>query len=295
MPRSVAWIPADGSGPIVLSDRAAGYRMLAGATGLDAPEYDVTTGPVPGLDGAQLRSVRPAPRVVRWPMMILGSTRGEYRRRARRLLNALDPAKGPGTLQVQEADGDTRLLRCVYTGGLEGDGSLTASGDGRWHRAVVSFLAPNPWWSAGAPLVRVFPYRDGPAGTFLPILPLRLSTARVLGETTLDNPGDVDAWPQWLIEPPALGVTLTRTDTGETIEIAGGIPAGDPLLIITEPGQQSIRLLSGENRWPNLLDGSTLWRIPGDTAAVPVELLVAGAAAGTVITLTYYPQYRTAL
>lgn len=295
MGRSVAWIPADGRPAITLSDRPAGYRMLAGATGLDAPEYDVTVGAVPGLDGAQLRSVRPAPRLIRWPMLISGRTRDEYRARARRLLNAFDPAKGPGTLQVQEADGTTRLLRCIYTGGLEGDGALTASGDGRWLRAVVQFLAPNPWWAAATPITRSFPYSGGPAALFFPILPLELSVAAVLGDTTVDNPGDVDAWPIWQITPPALGVTLRRTDTDETIDLAGAIPAGDALLIVTEPGQQSIRLLSGENRWPNLLEGSTLWKIPGEATGVPVELLVDGAAAGTLITLTYYPQYRSAL
>lgn len=296
--RNVIWRPAGGGPPLTLTDRPAGYRMLAGVTGLDAPPYEVTTEAVPGWDGEQLRSVRAEARVVRWPILIRGSTRGEFRARARHLLNLLDPAKGPGQLEITESDGQRRFLSCVYTGGLEGDSSLATSGDGTWWRAVVSWLAASPWWSDGNLRTLVFPYRSGPASTFFPILPLRLSTAQVLGATEVTNPGDVEAWPTWLLEGQSTGLTLTREDTGEFLALAGATAAGDPLRIVTEPGQQSIALLSGVNRWPNLLDGSTLWRLPAagpDGAGVPINIAVDGAAAGTAVTLSYYPRYRTPL
>lgn len=293
--RNVVWHPADGTAPLTLSDRPAGYRMMAGATGLDAPPYDVTTEAVPGWDGEQLRSVRVESRRIRWPMLIAGGTRNLYRIRARRLLSKLDPTKGAGRLELQEADGTRRFLSCIYTGGLEGDGALTASGDGRWQRAVLSFLAVNPWWTDGELRTVEFPYRDGPASTFFPILPLSVSSSQVMGETGVSNPGDVDAWPIWLVEPPSLGVVLTRMDTGEVVALSGSVPASDVLQIVTEPGLQSIRLVSGQNRWPNLLDGSTLWRIPAGATPTPISIAVDGAAPGSKVTLSFYPRYRSAL
>jgi hypothetical protein len=41
-----------------------------------------------------------------------------------------------------------------------------------------------------------------------------LSASSVLGASSIDNPGDVPAWPLWTVQGPTTQVQLTNTTTG---------------------------------------------------------------------------------
>src|SRR5690606_30720906 len=71
----------------------------------------------------------------------------------------------------------------------------------------------------------------------------QVSSGQVLGETTLTNPGDVEAWPTWTITGPASLVTITHLDTGEEFAVDPGADGidhgplleGEQVVVTTDP------------------------------------------------------------
>jgi hypothetical protein len=126
-----------------------------------------------------------------------------------------------------------------------------------------------------------------------------VSSSQVLGDTTLVNPGDVDAWPHWRMTGPASVLTATRLDTGEAFSLDpaadtvghGDLADGEYVTVDTDPPR--VRFMDGSN-WVAALDwpGAVLWSLPPGETAVTFEL--GGADAGSAVDLTFYPRYETA-
>ncbi|WP_460407373.1 phage distal tail protein, partial [Actinophytocola sediminis] len=173
-------------------------------------------------------------------------------------------------------------------GGLEGWEDKDTGGDTTWYRLVLELYAPDAHWHDPTPITLRFAYPTGVK--WFPILPLKLGAGAVLGDATLTNPGDVDAWPTWTVTGPGTAVSLDNTTTGETLDLVGDLASGT-LVIVTEPGQQSITL-DGVDWWDKLTGSPTLWQVPpGDTA---VSLALTGAAAGSSVQCSFFPLYRSA-
>lgn len=257
-----------------------------GVAGWGARPYEFTLDPLP-RGGDSVRFIRAEPGRLTWPLHIWGGTHLEFVQRYRQLRRAflMTVHRGQtGTIRVSRPDGTAREIDVYYEdgwGGEPGENWIYAN-------PVLTLLAPDGYWRDVQPTtVR----REFASGT--PYLdPYRtVSSSQVLGDTTIVNPGEVQAWPEWTITGPASAVEATNTTTGQTFTITYTLTAGQTITITTL--RPTVRGPAGQNiasalNWP----AAYLWPLqPGSNS---VSFDVTGAAAGTSIVLSYRARYEGA-
>jgi len=277
-----------------LSDWENGWLLQPGAKGLDMPGYAFSTDESPGVDGYELRDVRAQGKEIILPIAFWANdSRAAYKARRRAFINSLNPKRGVGAMTLTEPDGATRTIGAYYTGGLEGDESLDAAGE-RWCINAITFGCPSPYW-IGSEVTHT--WKASSSATFFPILPLAVGASQVLGEVTVNNPGDDVAYPVWTIEGPATEITLTNTvidpisgeETVEELVVTRTITGADTIVIDTRERRQSALLNGTTNLWPDLSDASTMWPLQeGDNL---LNLVVDGSTSATSVSMTYQPRY----
>jgi hypothetical protein len=272
------------------------YTLAEGVSGLGAAPYELTSDAHP-RGGARLRHVQPQPRTIVWPVLVKGSDHlaftANWRALGRAFTRTLRPGEGPGTLEVARPDGSTRRIAVYYQDGWDGRGRA-ATGI-TWDSAVVTLWCEDPYW-VDAETVTV--HRDqGAAGDDFLVPYPSVSSSQVLGATTVDNPGDIDVWPTWVVTGPASAITFTREDTNESFTLDmqatahGALLAGQTVTISTDPPR--VRSDVGENligglNWPE----AVLWSLPPGQTPVAFEL--DGSGAGSAVDLTFNARYETA-
>lgn len=290
MPR-FTYIAADGT--LIPMFTAAGgddtWILMPGATGLEAPPQDVLVDDLPD-GGAQFRQRRTPKRVVQLPFVTVAESRDQFRGRVRAMVDVM--CDGGGQVQVTEADGTSRMLGVEYTGGMEGDWSVDATGR-TWAVFVATFVCPDPYWYDVAPVNLTF--QVGTVRPFFaaPFFPMILSAAQVLSGLSVINDGSVDSYPTWTIAGPGTLQGLTNSTTGKTLSLSGySIPAGGLVVIDTTQGRKTIKDGGGANLWPRVDPNPQLWPLVRGANRIVVSL--AGATAASSVTLTYRRRHRTA-
>ncbi len=261
--------------------------LMPGATGLDLPPSTAYSDPTPGLAGASWGGSHDDPRAVFLPLYLEGQTRAEAVALRRSLLSSIHWTRGVAQLCVAEPDGFRRYLNMTYLNGGEGNEGVDQAGMS-WVTYGLNFVAfDNPYWF-GDP-VSPPPWVVASPRAFFPLKPMvfTLSGSQVLGGTLVDNLGDVDAYPTWVLAGPATSLTLTLGTRSITVNTA--LTAGQSLTINTDPRQQTIVDGTGANRWPDVAAGFDLWALPPGVAAITVT--VAGGGTTTSLQMTYQPRY----
>ncbi|WP_374224575.1 hypothetical protein [Micromonospora sp. C51] len=195
--------------------------------------------------------------------------------------------RGAGLLTVYRDDASARCIECYYEDGFGGEPGENL----RFANPALTLFCPDGFWRDVEPrhvrreyLAASTPYLD-PYPT--------VTTSRVLGDSTVTNPGDVSAWPSWTLTGPATELTATNATTGEAFTLTYTLTAGQQATITITPDRALVRGPAGQNligslNWP----GATLWALqPGLNE---VNFSVSGSAAGTAIELSFYPRYETA-
>lgn len=280
----------DPAGRVTLfTDWPSGWVLQPGPKGLDMPAYAMSTDESPGIDGYAVRQVRAQGKEIVLPIAFWqDDSRAAYLARRRAFIKALNPKRGPGILTVTQPDGEARTIEAYYTGGMEGDESLDASGM-RWCLSALSFACPSPYWLGAAV---EHEWRTAETGTFFPILPLAVRDSQVLGAVTVDNDGDDTAHPVWTIDGPATSIELSNETTGESLLLTHTITNADTIVIDTRERRQTALLNGSTNLWPDLDDTSVLWALdPGEN---DLTLTVLGSDGDTRVRLSYQPRYLAA-
>lgn len=296
---SITYIDPTGSRWPMTDLNADWYTLAEGVSGLGAAPYVLTSDPHP-QGGERLRHVQPQARTIVWPVLVKGGDHTAFTANWRALGGAFTRTlrrgpggvRTPGTLEVARPDGSIRRISVYYQQGWDGRGQ-TATGI-TWDSAVVTLWCEDPYW-VDAQAVTV--HREtGTLEDYLDPYPT-VSSSQVLGATTVNNPGDVDVWPTWIVTGPASAITFTREDTEETFTldmaetVHGLLLEGETVTISTGPAR--VRSDTGENlvgglNWPE----AVLWSLPpGDT---PVTFQLDGAEPGSAVDLVFYPRYETA-
>ncbi|MFK0231213.1 phage tail domain-containing protein [Streptomyces sp. NPDC090303] len=269
--------------------------LQPGASGLDVPPFEIHMDDSPNLDGSMFRGVRAAARQILLPVFIYGIDRKTLRDFKRRLAAALNPKNGPAVLTLMEQDGIPRRIHCHYVGGMEGNESSDAAGF-TWVSYGIQLVALDPWWHGDTS--EVIRWSFGSAQPFLgQLLPLKLSEGtHADGTLTIDNPGDIEAWPVWTITGPLKSLKFTGPDGS-----SWGIPAqpggadalanGRTLTVDCRPGYKTVLDDQGGNYFPRLSASPSLWSVPEGTSTVKAEL-VAGSGTPTV-KVEISPRYTT--
>lgn len=291
----ITWIdPAGQQWP--LTTRELGWYLLDDVDAMfGAAPVDVVRDPAP-RGGSRVRHVQPQSRVMTLPLWVEGADHMEYLGRWRQLARCFSRTRrdGPGTLQVARPDGTVRQLTNVtYEGGFDG----RVQPGWTYSTAVITLTADDPYWQDTTPVT----IRREYAGTSTPFLApfMTISSSQTLGNTVVNNPGDVEAWPLVTITGPASGFTADNDTTSESwtldpnaTDIAHGpLLAGETVTVTTNPA--TIRGPDGSVwtaaiNWPS----AELWALnEGDNA---INLSVSGSGPGTSIAFTFYPRYETA-
>ncbi len=255
-------------------------------SGWGATTYEIVTEPDP-RGGDQVREIRSQPGRLQWPLHVFGDTHLEFLARHRTIKRAFTMTahrKKPGILRVARPDGSAREVECFYEegfGGESGEGWLSAN-------PVIQLFCPDGYWRDIEPKLEQRKYSET-SNFFLPFP--TISPSNVLGNTTITNAGDVDAWPTWTIYGPCTQLAATNLTTGKAFTFDVTLGAGETATITTN--RPTVRGPAGENlieqlNWPTC----QLWGlVPDDNL---VSFVVGGAGPGSKVELLYYPRYEGA-
>lgn len=279
-----------------INSRWPGIIMQPGATGLDAPPYELHSDDSPNLDGGIFRDARAVQREIMIPVVLYGQDRQALKALQKRLIQAINPKRGPVAIKAVEGDGVPRYLYCYYKAGMEGSEDIDSSGF-RWKKFGLQFTAYDPYWYSDT--VEAAHWTFGVGDPFLStteaFFPLHITAGVVSGSGLLiDNPGDVEAWPTWTLSGPIKSFNFVGPD-GHSFGIPadpGGadiLPDGRTLVIDTRPGYKTLMDDQGTNYWPLLDSSPQLWPIPEGVSECTIT--VVSGSTNAEVQLTFRPRY----
>src|SRR5690554_406029 len=272
-PPQITWTAASGD-VVPLSDPTQGYAVLHGLRGLNLPTYQIHQTDS-ALDGTVVRGTRTEARELYLPIYLEAPTWSAVLAKRRDLARRLHPAVvdggGEGRLTLAEADGTRRHINAYYTGGMDGPDGGSNSGM-YWATYGITLLAQQPYWERD-PVTHRWAIAP-PTDTWLPILPIKVRDADVIGEgMTITNPGSVRSWPVWTIRGPLDGSAVMRNvTTGQQLEFTATLSEGEQIVIDTRPRRKTVRDGTGANMFAALTVGSVLWPLAPGPNVVDVEL-----------------------
>jgi phage-related protein len=285
MADKISWIDANGTEyPLNLDNN---FKVLTGMTGRFMPTFSFIEDEIPFQDGTLLRDTKVKARDVDIPLLIKTDNEIVFRQKVRECLRIFNPKTGDGRIRVTAADGSTRELFCRYSGGLEGKEDRSFKGL-IWMNLILVFHAFDPYWYDSSSIVQTFKINENP-GLFFPILPLRLASSTVFADVTIDNSGDVETWPEWIISGPCDSVVLNNITTGETTNLEVSLQAGETITIDTKPFKKSIVKSDGTNMFYTMTDDSSLWALQEGNNSIQIQM--SNATSDSSIQLTYRRRY----
>ncbi|MFG2001679.1 hypothetical protein ACGFNU_21265 [Spirillospora sp. NPDC048911] len=194
----------------------------------------------------------------------------------------------PGRLLLARPAGKVRQIEVFCTSGpeqAETEGSQDAY---QWstNYALTFESGLDPLFSdldVVGPLVFAAP---PVSGGIPPMPPVLLSPASTLGETTVVNDGNADAYPIWTIHGPGTP-TLTNVTTGREFTLDTALDGDETITVDTRPAQQSAIDQDGVSRWGDLVKNNPrdLWTlIPGSNT---LSLEISGTGPGSKIEMVF--------
>ena len=178
-----------------------------------------------------------------------------------------------GVWTITQPNGESRSLRlrCVDDGQQAFDTDPALLG---WARYGVTLVAEQPYWE-GDPVTRAWKvgtpvsfFGSGPGGP-----PFTISPGSTLSKATIDNPGDIDAWPVWTIYGPTNSVTVGVN--GRTVLVPFPVADGGLLTIDTRPSAQTAIDGNG-GEWTSQLGSFNFAPVPAGKA-VSLSLAMSGS------------------
>jgi hypothetical protein len=228
------WTGWDGS-EWVLTDHASGVFLMPGVRGLGDGPHDQFKDTAPGLAGSLFAGWRAVERPAFWPVAIFEDSSSEaWILRDRAFRRTLRPGT-TGVWTVVSKPGTTRRLTCRYVSGLDAAGIDPVQAG--WITYGVNLVADvDPFWR-GEPVERKWG-STAPVDFFDPDGDpmFNISDGRTVDAAEMTNPGDVDAWPVWVVNGPVTSVDLEVG--GSVIEAHFTVADGERLVIDTNPTEQ---------------------------------------------------------
>jgi phage-related protein len=278
---TISWIDATGIEHILTEQED--IDILIGPKGRFMPSIEISEEEVPFEHGSRPRNVKVKAREVDLPVEIYGITPLEIRQKLRKLTRIFNPLQGDGKLQSVGFDGTRRELVCRYIGGLE------IEEQGRLQQKFVLVLkAFDPFWYDTITQVKTF--TPGQPATFFPVFPMRLTSSSVFADDTVDNDGDVETPPEWIITGPGENITLRNLTTGEILHLENlSLQAGESVTINTKRKNKSVKKNDGTNLFHTLSDDSSLWSFREGQNNIRIEM--SNSTSQSSVQLSYRNRY----
>jgi hypothetical protein len=242
-----------------------GVQALAGVTGLGLPPVNVQWSDGAG-DGSVYRSRRVQARDIDLPLYVAGENREALKTYMSRLALMLSE---PCELVFVEEDGSEWFTSVARVGG----GSYSYGNDTTGEsdlRTVLTLRAGDPYFTAGRAESKSI-VSGGAGGAFLTsMVSMSLFSSQAIGSIPLENIGDADAYPVWIVTGPGRNFRAALP-SGEAFEWAGTLGVGETLVVDTKAG--SVRDGTGASRYGSLLPAPRLWTIPPGTTEATASML----------------------
>lgn len=208
------------------------FTALRGMMGHMQPGVNFLEDYSPDIDGSFYAVASLNPRDLSIPILYEAATRQGLIDLRRQLAAKFNPKVGAGYLVYTDLNGDSRKLTEVYVlGGLQGNTTGGAAGVG-WEKTVIRLRALDPLFYETT-VTEVTFAKTTASGTFLddPFLPIKLTDSALYGGKTVNNPGDVIAYPVWTIKGALTSLSLINQTTGEEISIAYNLGSGEVITL----------------------------------------------------------------
>lgn len=227
-----------------------------GLRGVHLPPINDYVRTAAGVDGQTLRGFQVKARPVFWPLCVYsGEGTHAWLERDKALWASLAPNK---TVQweVVQPTGESRSLAVRVD--PRGDDAFNIDPSGRgWHVYGVNLVADDPYWRGRT----VFARSGGTeTGAFIPETgapEFFISGGVPLESLTINNPGDVPAWPVWEARGPHTDLVVSLG--GRVVEFPD-VLEGQTLVLDTSPWVRTA-----------LLDGEDVTHLLGVAEFAPVE------------------------
>ena len=235
-------------------------------------------------DGGVFRHSKRGVRDVDLPITVLGTDRNDVQTKLRRLSRLLQDTSGPTKIKATYSSGETLTLDAHYVGGAESQWGTDAGLV--WNKWVLSFQCPNPYWESDA--LEEFRVTTGNTGRgLLPQLSkLKVTSSQVYGVITVDNSGDVPAYPVWFIRGPISDVVISNGT--QSFSFTETVNDGETITVNTATGEVTDDL--GTNRYSILGPAPKLFRIDPGVSSISVNGVAATQAAE--VRLDYSPLFE---
>lgn len=277
--REVRWEAWDGTAWDLL-DPQAGTFLVEGVRGLTMPpatRHTTESPAVAGTDDSDDDHV--GEREVFLPLFVYSDAGSQaWVERDRAFWRGLRRRKY-GWLVVVHPDGTERRLRCKFVD----DGSHAFPVDPTrrgWALYGITLVAPQPYWQ-GAPVVRS--WKAGEPVEFFQADGLHIAPASRIDTATIDNDGDVEAWPVWTIHGPTSSVTVGVD--ARVVEVPFTLAEGESLVIDTHPTVQTAADHAGADRTGELGAVDFAAVEPGDRVALDITLVGTGYVSASLTPL----------
>ncbi len=316
---SFSWIDPDGvEWPLSNTREDLGWFTIRGPSGWGAGPIEMATDERP-RGGVSVRHIQSKSSTLLWPLEVFGRTHDEFVQRYRRISRAFTLTTRrhkPGVLRVARPDGTVRTAECYYSDGLGGE----AEQNHLYARPVISLLVPEGKWRSSVPVVavRTFTVAD-PASVpaaesfFSPFI--NVSSSHLVGSgppagtdidegqgnessgddsaslTTINNPGDVEAWPVWTITGPMTRLRAWNVTLGTRFAMTYTLSEQQTITITTDPptargpGDSNV---SKYIDWFNSA-GTELWPLTDGPNVIGLE--VDGAGITTSVQMAFTPRF----
>jgi len=293
----LSWTAPDGTVWPLMS-AMLGWHLEDAISGvLGVVPVSVTTDPDP-VGGSTVRHIQPQSRQMVIPIRIDGPAPADHLVRYRQLAGAFSQTRrrGAGTLTLTRADGSARTIKAIYTAGFDPNAGNMSG----WvySDVVLSLFCPDPFWVDVEQITFARTFASDPADFQDPYF--TLSSSQTLGDTVVNNPGDAEAWADYVITGPASLIVATNNATGKVWSIdpnatalgfGRDLEADETVTITSRP--PSVRGPDG-SVWTAALGFPTqanLWPLePGDN---DITFAITGADDGTSITGTFMARRET--
>lgn len=234
-------------------------------------------------DGGVYRHSKKGVRDIDLAVTILGTDRADVQTKLRRLSRLLQDSTGATQIVANYSDGTSLNLRGHYVGGAESQWGANAGQV--WNRWVLSFQCPNPYWQTSVSEA----FTIGAGGTGRGLLPqlskLKVSSSSTLGVVTVNNAGDVPAYPIWTITGPVVNLEITN---GTQSFGFASVFSGEVITVNTETA--TVTDNNGDNAYSRLEPAPKLFSLPPGSTGINVNGIETDLNFN--VQLSYSPRYE---
>lgn len=274
------------------------YLTDAGVSGLLELEAEIFTRTSSLIDGQEVTGWKANPREIVLPIDISSEVSAEdWYSRQTAFNRTLRPDRN-GTLTITDPIGAQRTIQAHLDGSVGGSLPVDPTLD-MGLTTVVNLIADDPWYKGPAV---VQPFLDasnvprqfyGGEAVKKAGPPFYLGTGIVTGDTTIENVGDYDFWPIWILHGPFDGLFIDVT--GQQIISARTVDADQRLEIDTRQGEKVAWLYDETDgtriNATDYLTTADFARVV-DGAQVPVTIRLTGTGTAAV---AFQPRYFRAV